>query len=102
MVKIPEITIGEKSYKAKPVTMKVWREITKADTVDEESTMAGLLGSRVHILALVYGIDDDVLDAMPVEEVLPAYKEAASYVSSLVFSRLEKMPKNAEAEADKK
>lgn len=101
MEKIPAIKVGDKTYEAKPVTMGVWREITKADTVSNESSMADLLSSRLHILALVYGVEDSALDDMPVEEVLPAYKAAADYVGKLIFSKLEKMPKNAETEKAK-
>lgn len=101
-MKVPELKIGENVYNAKPVTMKMWREITKIDTLDDDSTMADLLTSRLDILGLVYGIDDDVLDELPVEEVIPSYKKVADYVSKLIFSKLDKLPKNSEAETSQK
>ena len=80
--------------------MKVWRAIVEHDAETANLSIAELLAHRVEILALIYGIDKEQIEAgVEVSDVLPAYNEAAKWILSLVFEKLDKIP-NAEAGTD--
>ncbi len=98
----PKLILSGKEYHPKRPTMKVWRAIVEHDSEAKGLSIADILSHRVEILALIYGIDKEQIEAgVEVSDVLPAYSEAAKWILSLVFEKLEKIP-NAEAGTDGK
>lgn len=97
----PTITIQEATYEMKAPTMKTWREVAKIAESAEGESLTELMEKRVKGIAVMYGIGEDAVENMAVEDVIPAYKAAESYVIGKMFEKLEKIPKNAETEQGK-
>ncbi len=98
----PKLILNGKEHSPKRPTMKVWRAIVEHDSEAKGLSISDILSHRVEILALIYDIDKEQIEAgVEVSDVLPAYNEAAKWILSLVFEKLETIP-NAEAGTDGK
>lgn len=97
-MKAPVLKIDGKEYEIMNPTMKMWREMTKLENKDEtDVSINDIINARVKVLALVYSLDADSVDCIDLADVIPAYKAAVKYVIGSIFSKLEDVPKNAEA-----
>ena len=97
-MKAPVLKIDGKEYEIMQPTMKMWREMTKLEDKDEtDASINDIINARVKVLALVYGLDADSVDCIDLSDVIPAYKAAVKYVIGSIFSKLDDVPKNAEA-----
>ena len=98
----PKLILNGEELSPKCPTMKVWRAIVEHDSEAKGLSISDILSHRVEILALIYDIDKEKIEAgVEVSDVLPAYNEAAKWILSLVFEKLDKIP-NAEAGTDGK
>ena len=95
-----KLILSGKEYAPKRPTMKIWRAIVEHDAETKNLSITEILDSRIKILSQIYGIDTEIIeDGIEISDVLPAYSEAAKWVLSLVFEKLDKIP-NAEAGTD--
>ena len=89
----PKLTLSGKEYHPKRPTMKVWRAIVEHDAETANLSIAELLAHRVEILSAIYGVDVEIIEEnIDISDVLPAYNEAAKWILSLVFEKLDKLP----------
>ncbi len=92
----PKLALGGKAYEPKRPTMKVWRAIVEHDAATSGLSILELLARRVEILSMIYGIDAERIESgIEVSDVLPAYNEAAKWILSLVFEKLDAIPNGA-------
>ena len=97
-MKAPVLKIDGKEYEIMQPTMKMWREMTKLEDKDEtDASINDIINARVKVLTLVYGLGADSVDCIDLSDVIPAYKAAVKYVIGSIFSKLDDVPKNAEA-----
>lgn len=97
-MKAPVLKIDGNEYEIMRPTMKMWREMTKLEDTDEkDASLNDIVSARARILALAYGLDAETVDCIELADVIPAYKAAVKYVIENIFSKLEDVPKNAEA-----
>ena len=97
-MKAPVLKIDGDEYEIMRPTMKMWREMTKLEDKDEkDASINDIISARAKVLALAYGLDADTVDYIDLADVIPAYKAAVKYVIGSIFSKLEDVPKNAEA-----
>ncbi len=100
-MKNPKLILNGKEYAPKRPTMKVWRAIVEHDAETSNLSVLELLGRRIEILSLIYGIDTERIENdIEISEVLPAYNEVAKWILSLVFEKLDAIP-NAGAGTEK-
>lgn len=96
---IPVLNIDGKEITPATVKMRVWRELLKEADAGED--MADRMDYYMQMIVDVFGrpeVTRDVLDdVLAVEDVIPLYSQCVRYVFGLSVSRLDKLPKNAEA-----
>ena len=98
----PKLILNGKEHSPKRPTMKVWRAIVEHDSESKGLSISNILSHRVEILSAIYGVDSEIIEEnIDISDVLPAYNEAAKWILSLVFEKLDKLP-HAEAGTDGK
>ena len=89
----PKLVLNGKEHTPKRPAMKLWRAIVEHDAETSNLTISEILSRRLEILSEVYGVDSELLEEnIDISDVLPAYNEAAKWVLSLVFEKLDKLP----------
>ncbi len=86
----PKITLQGKVLQAPRPTMEAWFQISEFDEKDKaEMSLSDFLHGCMDILATVYQTDRETIQSgMDVADVIPAYREAASWVISLAYEKL--------------
>lgn len=98
-VDAPVITINGKTYKAVKPKAKFWREIIAFDESISQLATVEFIDKTAEIIAGAFeGVTAEmVLDGMYLDDVRKVYTDLYRWVLWLLNSKLEEMPKNAEA-----
>ena len=87
----PTITINGKQISLPPVKARFWREIIHFDEVREEIETKDFVDEHARIIALAFGVtQDEVLDNLSVDDILPTYAKTLRYVISLLSAKINK------------
>ena len=96
---IPTITYRGREITPAPVKMKVWRMMLNEPDLGEDMTVR--MDYYLRMIVETFGIDEITLevldDILPVADVIPLYHQCVKYVFGLSVSKLDKLPKNADA-----
>lgn len=97
----PSIFLNGEEIKAKRPSMKAWRTVEAFNDKDKaDMPIAEFVSECIGILSVVYGRDvSEIEEGIDVSDVIPAYREAVSWVHGLAFEKLGKV-KNDETAAD--
>lgn len=97
----PSIVLNGEEIKAKRPSMKAWRTVEAFNDKDKmDMPIAEFVSECIGILSVVYGRDvSEIEEGIDVSDVIPAYREAVSWVHGLAFEKLGKV-KNGETAAD--
>lgn len=92
------LQIDGKTYEPKKITLGMWRQLCEWDEKERNTDVEVIerINTYVSFVSSVYGASTDELGALPVEEIIPLYRDCAAYIFTAAFSRLDKIP-NAEA-----
>jgi kynureninase len=94
---IPELVINGKKYIAKKPKASFWRMIFKNEEELKNSSNYDFLTNYAELIGAVFGLTaEEVLDDIDIDDIRPKYVEICNWVISLVNSKMEKIPKNAE------
>ena len=94
----PKIKINCKEYIMQEPSARVWRELTKLESADDD------VDKFSKVIEVVYGkqgITADMALDMPISDLMPSALQAMSYINSLVNEKLEKMVPNVRPEKAK-
>lgn len=96
----PTITVNEKTYEMKKLTGRDWRVFSEFTENAPEYVDADFLEKHAAFIAEFYmGITaDDILDNMPLAEILPASLAIRNYITQSLTAKFERLEKNSEAD----
>ncbi len=100
MRELPKLTLidGQEVTLPKP-TMKMWLRVAEYDDLEkDEWPMSRLMTEHAKVIAEMYGLD--TIDDIDPADVLTGYVEAAKYILGVATEKLQKLPKNVEAEEE--
>lgn len=100
MRELPKLTLidGREVTLPKP-TMKMWLRVAEYDNQEkDEWPLSKLMAEHAKVIAEMYGLD--TIDDIDPADVLTGYVEAAKYILGVATEKLQKLPKNVEAEEE--
>ena len=98
----PIIAINGKNIELPPVKARVWREMIQFDEKRENIETKDFIDEHAKIIAFAFGVtQDEILDNLSVEDILPTYKATLRYVISLLSAKIDNgTQKKIEAEEE--
>lgn len=100
MRELPKLKLidGREVTLPKP-TMKMWLRVAEYDNQEkDEWPMSKLMAEHAKVIAEMYGLE--TIDDIDPADVLTGYVEAAKYILGVATEKLQKLPKNVEAEEE--
>lgn len=100
MKELPKLKLmnGEDVTLPKP-TMKMWLRVAEYDNIEKgEWPMSKLMAEHAKVIEEMYGLE--TIDDIDPADVLTGYVEAAKYILGVATEKLQKLPKNVEAEEE--
>lgn len=96
----PTITVNEKTYEMKKLTGRDWRVFSEFNDKVPQYIDADFIEKHAAFIAEFYmGITaDDILDNMPLAEILPASLAIRNYITQSLTAKFERLEKNSEAD----
>jgi len=96
----PTITVDEKTYEMKKLTGRDWRVFSEFNDKVPQYTDADFIEKHAAFIAEFYnGVTaDDILDNMPLKEILPASLAIRDYVTQSLTAKFERLEKNSGAD----
>lgn len=86
----PYIEINGEIKFIPPVKARVWRELIQFDERREEIETKDFIDEHAKIIAFAFGVtQDEILDNLGVEDILPTYKATLRYVISLLSAKID-------------
>lgn len=97
----PTITVNEKTYEMKKLTGRDWRVFSEFNDKVPQYTDADFIEKHAAFIAEFYmGITaDDILDNMPLAEIVPASMAIRNYVLQSLTAKFKEVEKNASKDA---
>lgn len=100
MRELPKLKLidGREVTLPKP-TMKMWLRVAEYDNQEkDEWPLSKLMAEHAKVIAEMYGLE--TIDDIDPADVLTGYVEAAKYILGVATEKLQKLPKNVEAEEE--
>ena len=92
----PIIIIDGKRYELPQLKGSAWRKLVAADK-EQDIFAEDFIEKRCQFLADIFGGDltaDILLDNMPLEDIVQAYRDVAAYIIGRITARYEDIEKN--------
>lgn len=87
----PKIAINGKQIFLPPVKARFWREIIHFDEVREEIASKDFVDEHAKIIAIAFNVtQDEILDNLSVDDILPLYSSVLRYVIHLLSAKVGK------------
>ena len=97
----PTIMINGKQIDLPPVKARFWREIIRFDEVREEISSKDFVDEHAKIIALAFNVtQDEILDNLGVDDILPLYSNVLRYVIHLLSAKVGKKNTLGETETN--
>lgn len=94
----PTITIEGEKFELKKLTGRSWRVFSEFVENQPEYTKADFIERQAEFIANFYDVTaEEILDKMPLEEIMPASLAVRNYVMATLTAKFAKMEKNAVA-----
>lgn len=95
----PIIEIDGKKYEMIDVKARMWRLFAEFDEKKKTIKLVDFVDEHAKILAVFFkGLTaDDILDNMPLGEILNTYRKCSRYLIGLLNGKFETLEKNAES-----
>ena len=94
----PTITIEGKKYEMKDLVGKDWRIMGEFVEASPTYLDADFIEKNAAFIAEFYDTTaEEILDKMPLEEILPASRDIQSYMINQLSAKIKVIEKNAEA-----
>ena len=91
-MKKPTIKINGKTYEMKEPKARAWRLITEFEENKKEISNAEYIDKHAEIIAQFFDLSvDEILDGMDISDVIKTFYDCYKYISTLLYSKMEKL-----------